>query len=74
MANNYGIFFSTCSINKKCPSVSLLGLLAATASFRIFTEANVWKTLPNTQSRPCSRRSLASIPVVNLVYSGPSHS
>ena len=44
MANNYGIFFSTCSICKKCPSVSLLGLLTATASFPFFTEANVLKT------------------------------
>lgn len=50
MANNYGIFFSTCSIHKKCPSVSLLGLLSATAPLPFFTEANVWKTLPKAPS------------------------
>ena len=50
MANNYGIFSSTCSIHKKCPSVSLLGLLAATASFSFFTEVNVRKTLPKAPS------------------------
>ena len=50
MANNYRIFFSTCSIHKICPNVSLLGLLAATASFSVFSEANVWKTLPKAPS------------------------
>lgn len=53
MTNNYRIFLSTCSILKRCPSVSLLGLLAATASFAF--------SLRLTPGRPFQKHSVLAM-------------
>lgn len=41
---------TTYTAEQRGPSVSLLELLAATASLPFFTEANAWKTLPKAPS------------------------
>ena len=50
MADNDRFFLSTCSVNKKCPCVTLFVLLTATAFFHSYFKANFWKIFLKKQA------------------------